>query len=147
MYHSSMRFCSIMCGKQHTKRATWPTRSTRLIMPTIPTRPTWPTWPIRPTRPTKWVMWIRIVFGNKFSTRLHWIVDTFIRQIGPTPPSMHFDVSSLRSYRFCVGQCRNFALCPSDSLHLSLESDSGYSYLNCDPIRGVHPFLTLVFHP
>ena len=30
----------------------------------------------------------------------------------PTPPSMHFDVLSLRSYRFCVGQCRN--LCISD---------------------------------
>ena len=51
----------------------------------------------------------------------------YIRQMGPTRPLMHFDVSSLRSYRFCVGQCRNFALCPSDSLHLSLESDSGFS--------------------
>ena len=31
---------------------------------------------------------------------------------GWTPlPLMHFDVSSLRRYRFCVGLCRNFGKC------------------------------------
>ena len=29
----------------------------------------------------------------------------------PRVPSMHFDVSSLRRYRFCVGLCRNFGKC------------------------------------
>ena len=27
------------------------------------------------------------------------------------PPSIHFDVSSLRSYRFCVRRCRNYGKC------------------------------------